>query len=165
MPDRDWHAHHFGIEVAMSKKILVVEDDDFKLVQLEEELRDFGLVTRVQSVRDAVVSVLRNEYELVILDMALPTFTRSLLSPGGTAQAQGGMEVVRALRSRKSQTPVIIVSQYPDLEIDGEFFSLLMAPVVLTQRYGLAVVGSILFDFQNRGWVEKFREMVRSACA
>ena len=149
----------------MSKNILVVEDDDFKSVQLEAELRDFGLVTRVQSVRDAVVGVLRREYDLVILDMALPTFTRSPLSPGGTAQAQGGLEVVRALRSRRSQTPVIIVSQYPDLEIDGEFFSLLVAPVVLAERYDLAVAGSILFDFQNRNWVEKFRDMVRLACA
>ena len=118
----------------------------------------------MQSVRDAVVGVLTDNYDVVILDMALPTCTRSPLSPGGTAQAQGGMEVVRALRSRRSRTPVIIVSQYPDLEIDGEFFSLLLAPTELTERYGLAVVGSILFDFQNRSWVEKFRKMVGMAC-
>ena len=145
-------------------RILVVEDDEFKAEQLRPILRRRGEIVLAQSVREAVVTVLSSSFDLVVLDMALPTFTKSPLSSGGTAQAQGGMEVVRALRSRRASVPVIIVSQYPDLEIEGSFVALQSCPEVLQERYDVNLVGAVLFDFDDRSWEERFRGLVEQAC-
>ena len=66
-----------------------MEDDQFKANDLVEALCENFEVTVVGSVRDAVVRVMEDEYHLIVLDMALPTFTASASSAAGTAQAQG----------------------------------------------------------------------------
>ena len=146
----------------MTTRILIVEDDNFKANDLKKEL-DFDCeVVTVVSVRDAVVKVLQCVFDAIILDMALPTFTADAVSFSGTAQPQGGVEVLRALKSTKANSSVVIVSQYPDLEIDGVFFSLEESPRVLSDRYGICVTGAVIYDFQNRSWVEDFRNLVKA---
>lgn len=145
----------------MSKKILVIEDDNFKAEDLRREILNECEVSIVGSVRDAVVTVLNQSFDIVVLDMALPTFTANAASASGTAQPQGGVEVLRALKSVSAGTPVIIVSQYPDLEVDGEFHSLEQSPGVLSARYGIRVVGAVVYDFQDRTWAGAFRELLR----
>ena len=144
----------------MSKSVLIVEDDKFKADDLRKEIAKDWDVTIVASVRDAVVRVLDDGFDAIVLDMALPTFTADSSSLSGTAQPQGGVEVLRALKFTQLGTPVIIVSQYPDLEIDGIFHSLEAAPKVLSERYGIEVVGAIVYDFQNRGWSDEFGRML-----
>ena len=73
-------------------RILVVEDDDYKK-------RDIAIVLRNQwpnaamyssaSVSEACRDLLSAKYDLLILDMSLPTFD-ILQSGGGTPQSQGG---------------------------------------------------------------------------
>ena len=144
----------------MSTSVLIVEDDKFKVDDLKKEIANDWEVTIVASVRDAVVKVLDEVFDGIILDMALPTFTADSSSLSGTAQPQGGVEVLRALKSTQLGTPVVIVSQYPDLEIDGVFHSLDAAPKVLSERYGIDVVGAVVYDFQDRGWSDEFRRML-----
>ena len=144
----------------MSTRVLIVEDDKFKADDLKNEIASDCDVTIVASVRDAVVRVFDEVFDAIILDMALPTFTADSSSLSGTAQPQGGVEVLRALKSTQLSTPVVIVSQYPDLEIDGVFHSLEAAPKVLSERYGINVVGAVVYDFQDRGWSDEFRKLV-----
>ena len=144
----------------MKINILMVEDDKFKADDLKKEIGcDFG-VHVVASVRDAVVGVFEESFDAVVLDMALPTFTADAASASGTAQPQGGVEVLRALKTSGAETPVIIVSQYPDLEVDGQFHSLEASPRVLSERYGIRVVGAVVYDFQNRAWADVFRGLL-----
>ena len=145
-------------------RILIVEDDEFKAAQLRPILRGRGAILLVQSVREAVVRVLKEDFDLIVLDMALPTFTKSPLSSGGTAQAQGGMEVIRALKSRRASVPIIIVSQYPDLEIEGSFLALQSCPTILRERYDANLIGAVLFDFDDQSWEERFRSLLEEAC-
>lgn len=144
----------------MNRKILIVEDDEFKANDLAAELQGHNTQI-VHSVRDAVVRVLERDYELLILDMALPTFTANSSSSSGTAQPQGGIEVLRAIKSKRRATNVIIVSQYPDIEIDGIFISLRDAPNVLSERYDINVSHAIVYDFQNRDWAHELSEAMR----
>ena len=144
----------------MNTRILIVEDDKFKADDLKGEMVGDCEVTIVASVRDAVVRVMDEVFDAIVLDMALPTFTADTSSLSGTAQPQGGVEVLRALKSTKLGTPVVIVSQYPDLEIDGVFHSLEEAPKVLSMRYGIGVIGAVVYDFQNRAWSDEFRKLL-----
>ena len=144
----------------MRTRILIIEDDHFKADDLRKEIGGEFEVFVVASVRDAVVKVLEETFDAIVLDMALPTFTADAASSSGTAQPQGGVEILRALRSGNPGTPVIIVSQYPDLEVDGEFHSLDASPRVLSERYSLRVIGAVVYDSQNRTWADVFRGLL-----
>ena len=144
----------------MSIRMLIVEDDEYKATDLREGIIvDCDLLV-VASVRDAVVEIFKGTFDVVVLDMALPTFTADAASSSGTAQPQGGVEVLRAMKSMGERTPIIIVSQYPDLEIDGQFHSLEASPEVLSKRYGINVVSAIVYDFRNRAWADDFAQIL-----
>ena len=142
----------------MRKRVLIVEDDSFKAKDLRDHVGRAHRVTTVSSVRDAVVRVLEDQFDLILLDMALPTFKSDVLSASGTSQAQGGVEVLRAIKSRGLKTPVIVVSQYPDFEVDGSFLSLMSSPAILSERYGIDVVGAVIYDFQDDNWSDQLKE-------
>lgn len=139
---------------AAIKKILLVEDEPHKKDELTASLHGFfkGEVDleHVDSVHAAYWAVSEHNYDLIILDMALPTFTAERdAAERGFDQAQGGVEVLRALKSRNLKAKIIIITQYPDITFGGKRLKLSEAPKVLSQRYGQDVVGSVLYKYRS----------------
>jgi DNA-binding response OmpR family regulator len=78
-------------------RILVVEDDSILADGLAHTLRSMGhAVDCMATGPEADRALSAEEYELVILDIELPTFD--------------GFEVLRRLRRRKSATPVLVLT-------------------------------------------------------
>lgn len=78
-------------------RILLVEDDALIADGLATSLRKGGYaVDHVDNGLDADTALLANSYDLLILDLGLPRLN--------------GIEVLRRLRSRKSPTPVLILT-------------------------------------------------------
>jgi len=139
---------------AAIKRILLVEDEPHKKDELTASLDGFfkGEVDleHVDSVHAAYWAVSEQNYDLIILDMALPTFTaEGDAAERGFDQAQGGVEVLRALKSRNLKAKIIIITQYPDITFGGQRLKLSEAPKVLSQRYGQDVVGSVLYKYRS----------------
>ncbi|MNS29496.1 response regulator [Brevundimonas sp. P7753] len=153
----------------MIKKILLVEDEVHKLEELTACLEDFykGQValTHVDSVHEAFWAVSTDVYDLIILDMALPTF-----SPEGSAalerghdQALGGVEVLRALKQQNLRSKVVIITQYPDITIGGKRVKLSEASGVLSRRYDQDVVGSVLYKYKSPSNSTKLTALLKKA--
>jgi len=141
----------------MNKKVLIIEDDNFKIRDIKKCLTDWD-ITAVESVRDGVVSIANEKFDLVILDMSLPTYKKTSRTSSGSSQAQGGLEVLREIKSNADQTKVIIVSQYPDIELDGNLIALEKAPELLKDRYRANMIGAIIYDSESHDWQNKFIE-------
>lgn len=144
----------------MRRSVLIIEDDKFKAEDLLGLFHRQYEVTVVTSVREAVVQVINRDFDLVILDMALPTFGTSASSPGGTAQPQGGVEVLREMQAAKRTGAVVVVSQYPDVEIEGRFVVLAECPSQLSRRYEVSVVSAVLYHFQDDEWRTQLEEVI-----
>jgi CheY-like chemotaxis protein len=102
--------------------ILLVEDDEFKAADITKVLTDslpHAEVQRAMSVTSALRAMTKHCYSLVILDMSLPTFELSGPGGGGSPQGQGGLEVLRLARRLENPSPFVIVTQYPDIDLDG----------------------------------------------
>ena len=140
-------------------QILLVEDDVHKSDDIRRTFFEAGVVYIARSVKEAVCAVEERQYDLIVLDMALPTFRKQVKSAGGTTQASGGVEVIRAIHRAQVRSTVVIVSQYPDLEIDGKYLPLEKSAEFLLEKYGVNVVGAVRYDYDDRGWVDEFDKL------
>jgi CheY-like chemotaxis protein len=136
-------------------RILLVEDDEFKAADIAkvivESLPD-ALVCRAMSVTSALRAITNDNFSLVILDMSLPTFDLSGQGGGGSPQSQGGVEVLRLAKRLGRQPPFIVVTQYPDIEVDRRDIPLAQAPKVLRARFGLEIRGCLKYEFGGDAW-------------
>ena len=141
--------------------VLMVEDDEFKAQDISkviDEVLHGIIVQRANSVTSALKEISQSDFRCVILDMSLPTFALSGPGGGGSPQSQGGLEVLRLARRLSNKSTFIIVTQYPDIEIDGRDVSLLLAPAALSARFSLDVKACLLYEFDGYAWRNPLRE-------
>ncbi|ABD08013.1 response regulator receiver domain protein [Rhodopseudomonas palustris HaA2] len=150
-------------------KVLLVEDEEHKANDLTARLYKLGIakhdLTTVSGVRHAVLHVTEGHFSLIIVDMALPTFSdiSSEGSGGGDAQAVGGIEVLRALFAAGVSSTIIIVTQYPDIIVSGTRVRLTSAARVLSKKYKQNVLGAVLYSYKSPDWETAFDTLVRKA--
>ncbi|HFQ7887616.1 MULTISPECIES: response regulator [Enterobacteriaceae] len=145
-------------------KILLVEDEVHKrdeLIQCVKTVYDIDPQI-VDCVNDAVLAVINEDYDLIILDMALSTFSDSSGdNKKGHDQAQGGIEVLRALNSRKKETKIIIVTQYPDFYIGGVKVKLQNSIKVVKEKYNQNMIGAVLYTYKSKPTLQKIISILR----
>ncbi|MEE4138715.1 hypothetical protein [Pseudomonas viridiflava] len=147
------------------KRILLVEDEIHKKDEINGCIQEvFGyLPVMADSVSSAVLEVKSNDYDLIILDMALSTFGESAGdNKKGHDQAQGGIEVLRALKGYRKQTNILIVTQYPDFFISGVKVKLKNSPKIINEKYSQKVVGAILYTYKSKPTIQKITSILRS---
>lgn len=146
-------------------KLLVIEDDDFKydrICDLIKEVYPSAMIDRTDNVRDSVVYLKANEIDKLILDMSLPT--HSIVSGEGSPQPMpmGGVEILFSIkRYYKNQLQVIIVTQYPDIELDGESIAIELAASAINEKYGICNVTCVLYNELKNDWIDKFITFLR----
>ena len=146
-------------------KILLVEDEAHKrdeMIQCVQEV--YGVPPEVvDGVSSAVLKAMNDSYDLVILDMALSTFGDSTNDKKkGHDQAQGGIEVLRALKLAKKTTKVIIVTQYPDFYIGGSKVKLKDSSKTISAQYGQNVIGAVLYQYKSKSTLQKIISILRA---
>ena len=147
-------------------KVLLIEDEPHKNSDLMAAIgRVFGKkaeVTLCKAVKDGYMAAFEREFDVVILDMALPTFPEDG-DAAGLAQASGGMEIVRLLAKRRVSSKVIIVTQYPEVIINNTIVKLSELSEYVSSRYGLPLSGCVLYSFDDAGWQVKLMGILEAA--
>ncbi len=87
----------------MADKILIVDDEPFNLDLLEQELTDLGYaIERANDGEEALKKVESFQPELILLDYMMP--------------GMNGVEVLKELRKRGNDIPVVIITAYGTIE-------------------------------------------------
>lgn len=134
---------------------LIVEDDAYKLDALSEVLRSAAQdirLTTCRSVQSAVSEIASADFDIIILDMSLPSHDPEKGSMLGIPRLSGGVEVLFELDYLSKKTNVIIVTQYPEIEMSGELVSLDQVPDFVLREYGIEVISCLYYDADNDIW-------------
>ena len=91
-------------------KILVVEDNKQILNSIYKELQNHFEAEKCEDGEDALYMINKNIYDLIILDLMLPNV--------------GGLEILREIRKREINTPVLILTAKEQLDDKVEAFSI-----------------------------------------
>lgn len=139
-------------------RILLVEDETHKREEMKHCVQEvFGFFPEiVDGVSRAVLQVMEVDFDLIILDMALSTFGESADDKKkGHDQAQGGIEVLRALNLVKKSTKIIIVTQYPDFYIGSTKVKLKDSPKIIAEKYNQNVIGAVLYHYKSKTTLQR----------
>lgn len=96
-----------------------MEDDPFKLEAIERCIfsRKDEIATAT-SLRSAMTALERDNFDFVVLDMAIPSHTSDVGAIDTYSQPVGGLDVLLFLASTDRAERIIILTQYPTIEYD-----------------------------------------------
>lgn len=142
--------------------ILIVEDDSYKYSKIAALLGEHypsAKLLHKDSVRGAVLHIRESTPNLLILDMSLPS--HSLVAGEGSpvSMPAGGIEILMELKMLyKTDIPIIVVTQYPDVEIEDEYYSIADSKHVIAELYGIKSIAVIHYDNDSFEWIDKFKD-------
>ncbi|MEG1271922.1 MAG: response regulator [Acinetobacter sp.] len=101
--------------------IYIIEDSDLKIQKIEAFLLSNGIQKEglciFKSYQTGTKAILSNPPKLVILDMSIPTFDKTINSREGRLRPLGGYDVMKKIAFKNIKTKVVVLTQ---LEFFGE---------------------------------------------
>lgn len=145
-------------------KILLIEDDSFKAASLQDflsmNLRELE-VTLAPSLVNAIEALEANEYSLILLDMAIPSHPTQPGEGAPMSLLTGGLEVLMEIRAMDRQDPCVIITQYPEIEISGAYYSLTDSRVQLKKELDCDVLDCIEYSEGSEVWKQALGEVLK----
>lgn len=108
-------------------KVLIVEDDDEKGEHLNQFLRDRYInieVATARSLQSGLRFITTSSPDLILLDMTMRNYDRTLDEEGGRPHAFAGREILRQMRRERVEIPVIVVTHFDRFGEDDNFVTL-----------------------------------------
>jgi CheY-like chemotaxis protein len=143
--------------------ILIVEDDDYKLERIKffvtTELGAASIKTS-ESLKEALEAISNDTFDLIFVDMAIPSHPS--IAGQGTAVSfnTGGLEVIMELSAMGRDDPCIIITQYPDIEISGEYVPISLVKQKLPALLECEVAACVLYEEESDDWKVELRKVL-----
>lgn len=141
-------------------RILIVEDDEFKAEELKKELDKYCSNAKTdiaRSVRAGIAAIKSNSFNLIILDMALPSHELRKGGASPTSMPSGGLEILMELDYFGRIDDVVVFTQYPEVEIEGRLIPLKNVKNALLAEFNITVVDVVHFVSGETGWRQRIR--------
>ena len=138
-----------------------MEDDPYKTELLQEALRANFVAPEIvvaRSVQQAVDRLAAAAYDLIVLDMSLPSHEIRAGGAQPLSQPSGGIELLLELSYDGRGDRVVIVTQYPDIVFKGELHPLAKFRKALGKEVKVNLAGAIYFNATDDSWRKQLKE-------
>ena len=139
-------------------RALIVEDDANKMKALSAFLREYSVVDIVtkMSYHSSILILLKEQFDLVLLDMTIPLYDITPSDTGGRPLPLGGRDILFTISRKKIQTKVIVVTQYESFE--GTSLSQLDHD--LQNSFANLYCGSVYYNTTQNLWKEQLNKIL-----
>jgi CheY-like chemotaxis protein len=139
---------------------LIIEDDAFKLDRIRGCLSNLTYkLSDVSSLQAAVTLLAQREFDFVLLDMALPSHDLKRGGGPSASMLSGGIEVIMELAYQCRNEKVIVITQYPEIEIEGALVPVGSASEKLRKIFG-GVISVIHYKHESQSWEADLRKLL-----
>jgi CheY-like chemotaxis protein len=148
----------------IAMKVLIIEDDENKRGQLIEFLKEAtqsSTIVEARSLQSALKRIIDDTFDLIFLDMTLPTFDIGVDEDGGRPRVYGGREILRQMDRRGIVTPVIMVTQFDRFGKGAESLTLQQLDRELRKAHSKNYRGSVYYNVALEDWKDVLSKFVR----
>lgn len=145
------------------KNILFVEDDEYKLTALVAATQLLQIEINIEiarSLTSAVHFIKQRTFDLIVLDMSLPTYDSTDAQTGGDAQGFGGRRLVRIAEEYGNASPTVLVTQFTTYEDLGKSLTVADLTLELEKELGPYFLGTVIYDRSSQDWIPIFQSYI-----
>lgn len=137
-------------------KCLVVEDDSFKMEGIVSYLNEiFGARIEIfgcQALASATAFLATQSFALAIIDMSIHSHEPEAGAGSPFPLSAGGLDVLFEIFHSGDNTPCIILTQYPDIEIESLPIPIDFAKQEILNKFDIEVAGCVRYIESDNQW-------------
>lgn len=148
-------------------RILIIEDDEPKIREMRSFIRSLPSCAEAQvqermSYQSGLREIITHPPDLVLLDMSIPSYDRSVDDPkGGRPRPFGGRDILKEVRRSALKTKVIVVTQFAVLkDSNKEEKTLDELTVSLEREFADHFLGAIFYRHSENSWQEPLQRLI-----
>ncbi|WP_083492644.1 response regulator [Cupriavidus sp. HPC(L)] len=147
-------------------RVLIVEDDYFKFSKISTVIAAAfrGVDFRHYDNVFGAINYLKSETpDAIVLDMSLPSHPAVAGQGSPVSMPAGGIEIILEIRRlRMSRIPILVLTQYPDVEVEYEYYSIEESGRVIKDLYGIENLKVVHYDNDSVQWVHQTERFLES---
>ncbi|MBG6110988.1 CheY-like chemotaxis protein [Flavobacterium sp. CG_9.10] len=144
-------------------KILLVEDDEDKREQLINFIIDkfeFDF-KEARSYQSGLKMIKEEHFDLILLDMTMPTFDITPTESGGRSQPFGGELLLYEMLRREIDSKVIVVTQFDVFGKGDEEITIKDLDLKLSELFKFIYLGIVQYNISYTGWKDNLYRKIK----
>ncbi|MFL5741010.1 MAG: hypothetical protein ACJ75B_12385 [Flavisolibacter sp.] len=147
----------------MKNNILLIEDDQKKIDDIKcfisEGMNSYKLVIR-QSYQSGLKELLTKRYDLLLLDMSLPTWDSMEYEAVGNFEKFGGYKIMMEMERKKVKTKTILITMFDDFGESDSSMTLMEIDSALKESFKDFYLGYVFYNSRENNWMERLRSFI-----
>lgn len=146
-------------------KVLVAEDDETKrekILGLLIEHYPEWVIIEARSFQSGLRAVEDDEPDLIILDMTMRNYDKSIDEDGGKPHHFAGREILRQMKREGIYKPSIIMTQFDEFGDEGNKTTLEQLKQELEKRFP-SYRGTVRFRHNIDSWKQELLKLIKSS--
>jgi len=147
----------------MKIKILLIEDNKTKANDIKLFIEDF-LIDSDLIIKESLTSGLRdlfsNNYDLLLLDMSLPTREGAMSSTINNFEQLGGHRILSEMKRKEKKIPTILITMFSEFGVGESFLNIDNLNVILKEEFHDFYNGFVFYSSQNDDWKDKLQNLI-----
>jgi CheY-like chemotaxis protein len=145
-------------ESAIAANLLFIEDNPHKRSRVVEFLGGLPhriAITEAHSFSSGCQKFETGDFNLILADVSLPTFDKTLTDSGGRFRAFAGLEIARKLARNRVASRVAFITQYRSFSEKGTSYSFDELADALRKVSGDRFLGMVFYDGSQSAWKDQ----------
>lgn len=142
-------------------KIILIEDDQKKIEDIKHFLSgEFGVKDLMvkESYQSGLRELIKGSYDLLLLDMSIPTWDKAFNESGGDYQKFGGYMIMKELSRKEKLLTTILISMFDDFGESDRSITLSQIDELFRGEFPNDYLGSIFYGSGQTAWKRELKK-------
>lgn len=145
--------------------ILFIEDnrakaDDVSLF-MNENYPEINFEIK-ESFTSGLRELFKNRYDLLFLDMSIPTREGDANSLINNFEQLGGYQILSEMKRKKKQIPTILITMFNEFGVNSSFFNLNEIDELCMTEFSDFYLGAVYYTSRDATWKEKLKNFIEN---
>lgn len=144
-------------------RVLFIEDNRTKAddvsVFMSENYPQINFEIK-ESFTSGIRELFKNQYDLLFLDMSIPTREGDTNSLINNFEQLGGYQILSEMKRKKKQIPTILITMFNDFGINSSFINLEEINKLCMSEFSEFYLGAVFYTSRDTSWKEKLTNFI-----